>query len=63
MHFWVTESEYEVMQSLARERGESVAGMIRRLVRAYRVMYPQAIGSGTSAALAVAQESGPEVFG
>ena len=62
VHFWVSEGEFDVMQALAGERGESVAAFIRRLVRAYRLLYPDSSPHDVPHASRPV-ETGPRVFG
>jgi hypothetical protein len=56
----MTESEYQVLHALARDRRESVSSLVRRLVRVYRLLHPDPAAAD---AARPPVEVGPHVFG
>jgi hypothetical protein len=62
IHFWVSESEYQVIHELALDRGDDVTEFMLQLVRAYRLLYPES-SPGGRARPPLSVETGPRVFG
>ena len=62
IHLRVAEGEYHLIRELADERGETVATFMRRLVRVYRLMRPDASLPQPEVKVE-AVETGPRVFG
>ena len=62
IHLWVTESEHDVIHELAVDRGDNVTSFVLRLVRAYRLLYPDT-GPGGRTRPSPPVETGPRTFG